>query len=1148
MEASLVDVVEEAERYLQQESAKTNTKDGGTKQDQSVDESDSGHAPMEVNDGQSSVQTDKIVDTIQPQGSPPDQMVSESGTVRGIKGRVKEQIASNQSKMMIQGLMMKKQQPPARAPLSVVYKAASTDEAQTSDLKAPLRRSGSQKETSNKESENVKRRSSSFRTNEAEMQSYKKPRGKAPPPPQDKVKAKQPQQIQSKPLDQSDTIPMIPVESNQVAQQNTEISLNQMTSNNFTPTNKAVSITPDIVKKVPPQVKPKTFLPKSKEAEDSAPVALERSLKAVQSKPHPSLSARTKSESAIKPVLQVSPKTDKRPAAIIESNNNGQKVLVLSPAGSKTNKDASVRILLPPPPPISPPCQEQESKKITEQKQDHNTPASNNEQKNITNDMVTNNSTVVSQSLHSDIIASHSTNKKEQEMDTSHVQLQKQDFSHLSTNKNAEDNEIQPLPHIVFQSLEDLPPTPPASPCKEVEIAEMKMVESELNDDDDNDDIHILPPPPAMDDLNIDEADGGVFTPIPPPDDFDPLSLPPPLPIDDDDVFDIIPPPPSSSIEDDIIVSTTNASSQPIEDDKIFEDLPVELPLPQTNDEVVLVSEGGSSDDEDAMFNLLLPDDVDLSESESDTELPTAMTENAVTELENTEPDALIDEVLADEDEETIRQLDIKNENITAELDSTKSDISVDAEIKDQNDTGGMQQSEDELSNIIASLETMLQDEPQFHEEQVIEQVDDTNTTLPPCTAWAQPPDDELTEVTPEVLDDGSKGDAQKDDYNQDPIASDDTNKIVTVKPEADTEMTDVKPKVVSPIPVRTAPPPPPLPPIGKVKSPQKITTSPINTTSPTKAKNPPPAVKPKPKRPISGSLTEEFQDELAEKLKRRQQKIHDWAKDDKPNMSPQTSPINLATIPSVSKTAALNTAPVVPNLQGASLNTQHTTSPIGTQEQMEQMQLLQNQLLQQQILQLQQQLQLLQQQVPQGQLTGNPTMGVPQQIVPQASTGMQFPQAVTGMQTGSGMQIPQTANFNIPMQQQGAIPAHNPSMPHDKRTFNAMSTPKTTKLSTSTDSESTRSESPPPPLPATSPPPLDQSPLDQVTRRNINKTVSDSSLHQRPSSQILRSTMLGEYEDVLDDIMEDIREVDRSTILKVYTTYCTFVNIIIFF
>ena len=100
---------------------------------------------------------------------------------------------------------------------------------------------------------------------------------------------------------------------------------------------------------------------------------------------------------------------------------------------------------------------------------------------------------------------------------------------------------IKPLPHILFHSWEDLPPTPPGSPCNELEAAEMKMVES---DDD------ILPLPPPLDDF--DSVDGM----IPQRDDFDPLSLPPPLLGDDqDDVFDIIPPPPSLSVGDDIIAT-----------------------------------------------------------------------------------------------------------------------------------------------------------------------------------------------------------------------------------------------------------------------------------------------------------------------------------------------------------------------------------------------------------------------------------------------------------------------------------------------------------------------------------------------------------------------------------------------------------------
>ena len=824
----------------------------------------------------------------------------------------------------------------------------------------------------------------------------------------------------------------------------------------------------------------------------------------------------------------------------------------------------------------------------------------------------------------------------------------------------------------------------------------MKTVESELHDD-----IDVIPPP--LDDLNTDDVDEM----IPPPDDFDPLSLPPPLLVDDeDDIFDIIPPPPSPSVGDDIIATssapppssigdntdatttappplstaddaiatmtapppsslpleddinavTTEFSSQPFEDDETFKDLPMELFSPLANDDVVGVPEGGEDDDDDDNDEILLhilPDDASL--SKDDTELPTTMTDNVASELENTEPDAIIDVEQEDEDDEVISQSDVKTENIiTAELESTESEVSIEVEGKnseDQNETAEIQQSQDELSNIIASLETMLQDEPQAYEEQV---VDHTNTI---CTDRVQPSGDQVSEIPTEALVDNSEDDVFKANLNQQPI--DDIDQTITVTPQlntettdikpiatapkldtettdikpiatapklvtettdikpiatapklvtettdikpiatapklvtettdikpiatapkVDTETTDIKPKAAAPFPVRAAPPSPPLPPIGKIKSPPKLVTSPTNnTTSPTRAKSPPPTVKPKPKRPISGSLAEEFQDELAEKLKRRQQKIRDWVKhDDKPKPPPQTAPTVFAkkssatqarTSTTQARTAAQNTIPIVPNLQatsvplmqGATSNTQHTTSPSGTQEQMEQFQLLQNQVLQQQILMLQQQLQQLQQQIPQGQMASNPMMAMPQ-IMPQAGIGMQIPQVGTGMQTGgSGIQIPQAANLmqapqlstgmQVPMQQQNEIPMHNPAQtPTDGRTSNTLHMPKiTTGLNASTDSESTCSESPPPPPatspppPATSPPPLDSSPYhDQVIRRGISKTTSDSALQQRPSSRVLRLRAFGEYEDLLDDILEEVREVDHDAVLKkVRITYST--------
>ena len=1227
---------------------------------------------MEVNVSQSSTETgNKTVSQLQPLG--PDQMLSESGTVRGIKGRVKEQIASNQSKVMIEGLIMKKQQPFARTPLSVFHKAENLDEVQASDHRTSLKRYGSQEAISTKENEDVMKRSNSLKSNQAAKQTDRKqkPRGKAPPPPQDKLKAKQPQQIQSKPADhQSTAAPeghsvTIPAENNETLQQNSETLVKQIAPN-FALTDKTITTTPDTAKKVPPKVKPKTARAKSKEAEDNTMVVPEAPPEAPpevvhgQSKPHPSLSKRAKSESYIKRIPQGSPKTNKKPNAIIESSDDGQQVLVLSPAGSKTtNKDISVRIFLPPPPPTLPPAQRSENN--TKDGADNKIPVdiaplSTNDSTN--NKVCTVESTIASR-LHNNVVTTGTTNNKEQKVDYNKTTLQQQKKDNLSGNDDLEiDSEmeaIKPLPRVLFQSREDLPPTPPGSPCDELEAAEMKTVESELHDD-----IDVVPPPPPLDDLNTDDVDEM----IPPPDDFDPLSLPPPLLVDDeDDIFDIIPPPPSPSVGDDIIATTsapppssiedntdatttappplsttddaiatmtappppslpleddinavtTEFSSQPFEDDETFKDLPMELFSPLANDDVVGVPEGGHDDDDDDDDNdeillHLLPDDASL--SESDTELPTTMTDNVASELENTEPDAIIDVEQEDEDDEVISQPDVKTENIiTAELESTESEVSIEVEGKnseDQNETAEIQQSQDELSNIIASLETMLQDEPQAYEEQV---VDDTNTI---CTDRVQPSGDQVSaEIPTEALVDDSEDDVFKANLNQQP--SNDINQTVTVTPQintettdikpiatapklntettdikpiatapkvdtettdikpiatapkVDTETTDIKPKAAAPLPVRAAPPPPPLPPIGKVKSPPKLVTSPTNnTTSPTRAKSPPPAVKPKPKRPISGSLAEEFQDELAEKLKRRQQKIHDWAKhDDKPKPPPQTAPTVFAKKPSATqaRTAAQNTIPIVPNLQatsvplmqGATSNTQHTTSPSGTQEQTEQFQLLQNQVLQQQILMLQQQLQQLQQQIPQGQMASNPMMAMPQ-IMPQAGIGMQIPQVGTGMQTGgSGIQIPQAANLmqapqlstgmQVPMQQQNEIPMHNPAQtPTDGRTSNTLRMPKiTTGLNASTDSESTCSESPPPP-PATSPPPLDSSPYhDQVIRRGISKTTSDSALQQRPSSQVLRSKAFGEYEDLLDDILEEVREVDHDAVLKkVRITYST--------
>ena len=1199
MEASLADVIEEAEWHLQQKTS--------TEPDQPVDETDLSHIPMEINASQLCMQTENKT-VSQPQGLAPDQMISESGTVRGIKGRVKEQIASNQSKIMVEGLLTKKQQSFARTPLSVFHKAESLDGAQAAEQRTSLKKYGSQETLSTIENEDAIKRSNSLKSNQTVKQTDRKqkPRGKAPPPPQGRVKAQQPQLIQSK---SQSTAALeghsvnISAENNQILKQNAETVAKQ-TAPDFILANRTdAAATVDAGKKVPPKVKPKTAKAKSKEAEDhtfNAPESLSGASPIVvsnRSKPHHSLSKRAKSESQIKHIPQTSPRIDKKPNAIIESSDDGQQVLVLSPVGNNnTKKDTSVRIFLPPPPPILPPVQELEdsSKNHIDNKVSPDTTVSTNDSAVVTNNNV---STVEGTVLNS-IVASGLTNNNNT--------LQQQiDISHLPGNNNLEVNSemeaVKSLPHVVFQSLEDLPPTPPGSPCDELELDET-MFELESHDDDG---IDMVPPPPPLDNLNVDDIDNI----IPPLDDFDSLSLPPPLLVDhNDDVFDILLPPPSVidniivtttspptsidatiiapptlstaddpitalphpslPLEDDIIPVTTEISSQQFEEDETFEDLPVKSLLPAVDNRVTTVPEDDYDNSDEIMLNMF-PEDI--SQSESDSELPT-MNDNIVTELENTQ---------VDEDDKIISQFE---ENIiTAELESTDSDVSIDEEAKKPKEQEETAETQVQLSNIIASLETMLQDEPRSHEEQIM---DDIDTMPPPSAGWVQPFSDQgLTEVPTEVSVDGSKDDAYKADLNQQP--SDDINQTMTVAPKLDTEtittkapasevdMTNVKLKAVMPtantettdietasFPVRVAPPPPPPPPIGKVRSPPKMVNgSSSNTTSPTKAKSPPPAVKPKPKRPVSGSLPEEFQDELAKKLKKRQQKILDWAKDDDKSKQPpyQTAHTVSTKQPSATqaRTVPQNTAPVLPQLQatsapskqGEASNTQHTTSPSGSQEQMEQLQLLQNQVLQQQILMLQQQLQQLQQQMPQGQMGGNPMMAMPL-AMPQAGIGMQIPQVGTGMQTGIGMQIPQAANLipapqlntrmQVSMQQQNETLNKSAQSLTDRKAFNATRMSKiTTGLNTSTDSESTCSESPPPP-PATSPPPLDNSTdHNQVVRRNLNKTTSDSAFQHRPSSQLLRSKAFGEYGDLFDDILEEVREVDHNTILKkVKTTY----------
>jgi len=1157
--------VEEAERHLQEEVFEEGP---DTKQESSVDETDSSHTPMET-DSANKLKSDTSDTAKSKPEQDPSQVVSESGTIRGIKGRVREQIAaSNQSQMMMHPFM-KKQKSFTRTPLSFVCKSESDDQP-IMNKRASLIRTGSQEDLSPQEPKQVFKRSNSQRVrtiNQVENPEEKqlKPRGRAPPPPQ--AKQKQLQGAEEKKTTATTTIPSVNEATSEQTEQLPPGYVTAPTSQlDIGPVReRATTGGPETVRKVPPKVKPKTTRMKSKEAEDSAVVTSVTTkgmpVTSVQSHPpHPAtLSKRAKSESHLKSIpKQLSPS---KSSASIQSSNDGRQVLVLCPSpppgGSKENQPTSaVRIFLPPPPPILPPCEEQEAEEFTKSPEKDNTVTSATQDQRLV-DKVGTDKHVESQSSNT----SHHTEK--------------------TSTGNTQDNTsqaIEPLPHVVFDPTEDLPPTPPGTPRNELAFGETKLpsndkeIEAPVGNDEEivaptNDvDVETVPLPPPMDDFSIDEDS------LPPPVDFDPSLLPPPLPGDDefDEEF-IVPPPPSA---DDIAPTLTDMvpTFEGIEIDTLAPDdvSPESTPpwTPPNNSEEPVEFE----DDEDIPYSLpteeLLKDDV----------------------IEDTE--------------------DIENMENTTE---TVGDVEPTVESSEVSDT------QDELSNIIASLQTMLEDQA----ESGGEEVDDSSIQTPPLSAWKKPPESPPKESLPDdsknklihqeavsthsatvIQDIFTTQDAvttvtkqeraitqnavmtQEAVNTQEAVTSQDTvtkqETVVTqdavtthgtvTKPDTDqsnkveiasvgaVKEETVTPKPV-PTPVRAAPPPPPLPPIGK-----SISKLP---TSPTKAKSPPPSVKPKPKRPASQPFVEDFQDELAAKLKKRQTKEQGWentsqaaptagATQPQPkriisrSSLPTVKPItpapqsNIRTAPlQPSQNRIPNAQPtVVPPVQGsvAMQNVIGAGNAQGSQEQVE----LQNQIL---ILQMQQQLLLQQLQQGTSGQAPNPMMSLPQLGVPagmqmpqmgmamqmlQSGTGMQMP---TGMQMSAGMQMPQLGTgmqlgvTSLPTQMMSAS-VSTPPIPG-----NVTSTP----TSTSADLD-TRSDSPPPlpltsppPLPTTSPPPLTDphSSFDQLANKTMSKAVSDSVLHQRPPSQVLRSRAAGQYEEAFDDILEEVREADPSTILK---------------
>jgi len=1140
LEECLSDVVEVAERHLQDETFQEDSKDS------SVDETDSGQTPMET-DSVDKVISDKKSgnDTKSKANQDSSQVISESGTVRGIKGRVRQQIAaSNQTEIMLHGFM-KKQKSFTRTPLAVVHKSES-DEQPTVNKRVSLIRTGSHEDLSTQEPKQIFKRSNSQRVktikqDESQEERKLKPRGRAPPPPQEKMKQKQLQQGDE---DRSTvTITQVTETTFKQTEQPPHSPANQPDVEPVSET--AATSGPEMVRKVPPKVKPKITRVKSKEAEDkvasSTTPVIAADTVAQSVKSHPAaLSKRTKSESHIKAVSkQLSPNKDRKSsAATIESSNDGRQVLVLCPSpppgSSKQDQPTSaVRIFLPPPPPTLPPCEEQES--------EENTEPTKSPKKDKTVKLVT---TKQDQQL-----VGSDRYMTSQPSNTSKHALESQRPSAANEQDNTQ--AIEPLPHVVFDPSEDLPPTPPGTPHNELVSEETMLpgkdeeIVAPSNDDEilvpgNDDDIETVPPPPPMDDFSIDEDS------LPPPVDFDPSLLPPPLPGNDDE-FDeayIVPPPPSTD-DDSVITALTDMvpSFEAVDDILMSDDIPPESTPPWTPP---ISSE----------------EPVDFEGDQGDIGVPNIPPADA---LENKE--------------DKIEKLKMAENIMGTTDDMVVSDIS-----EPPVESTEMQ---DELNNIIASLQTIMQDQAESDGEEV---VDDSVLQTPPLSAWSQPPESPPKEPSPDES--KNKAITQNVATSQDVVTSQDvitsqdivtsqdvvtsqdtvtnqdvattqdvtTTQAVNSQDSASKQEIDHGKEISSsvdaakqetvtskPTPVRAAPPPPPLPPVGKSTS--KL------PTSPTKAKSPPPTVKPKPKRPGSQASIEEFQDELAAKLRKRQTKDQGWE-----GNTTQTVPNTRAAQPSITQPKNITRKPIqtnvpkaqnsmqpsvpkaqanlVPPVQGAipNMKVMGAGNVQGSQEQMEQIQMLQNQI---QILQLQQQLQQLQQQqVAPGQ-TPNPVMtmpqlGVPGMQMPQIGMAMQIPQSGIGMQMPAGMQ---TGNGIQP----GGTPL--PTQMTSPPVGNVTST-----LITTNNTSDTQSDSPPPlpttsppPLPTTSPPPLTDpnSSLDQLTHKTMSKAMSDSVLHQRPPSQILRSRAAGQYEDALDDILEEVREADHSAILRKVIFFC---------
>ena len=298
-----------------------------------------------------------------------------------------------------------------------------------------------------------------------------------------------------------------------------------------------------------------------------------------------------------------------------------------------------------------------------------------------------------------------------------------------------------------------------------------------------------------------------------------------------------------------------------------------------------------------------------------------------------------------------------------------------------------------------------------------------------------------------------------------------------------------------------TAPPPPP-----------------IDSSLP-KKQAPPPALKPKPQPPVVKPKPHPqttVEDELAQKLKRRQQLMDEPQPRPNTGHTPQEPPTHQLT---GITTSGVGVTPGV----GMTFGVGVASNPTGGGPDVQlQLQMLQQQMLQQQMMQLQQQFQqlqsmmitnpspaaglLLQQQMQQLQSMGVASgMGVAPGMVPQPMGIAPTMGVASGMGVAPEMGVTQSLGINPYSTAMGALPGQQQSLNPLVGNQPVMTPPATSLV-----------PSPPPPEDQLAPP-----------------TGPAKGLSRRPSEADVRKKALGSATESFNDLMSQVRDIDPEDILK---------------